>query len=476
MVKIKTSIFPIRLLARIIIEAKTPLAIGNGEKDIITDALVARDFNNLPYIPGTSIAGVVRSMLKQIGVDTDNVFGFQKGKDGWGSKIIFTEAKILDSKHRIVDGMDCNVFESDDLLRHFAQLPIRQHVRINEHGTAVKNGKFDEQIIYSGTRFCFEIEMLAAEKDDKTTNYFNQVLRLITNRTFRIGGGTRCGFGEIEVKEMKYRFLDLRVEDDLQIYIDKSNNLIESAKWGQWNDYSHDETDSKGTKQENERYTRYRLELRPVDFFLFGSGLGDEGADMTPVKTQKIEWNDNHGELKENLVLIPATSVKGALAHRVTYYWNKNNQYYVGDQRAKVGNDNLAVRALFGYEDYEEKTQQRGNLIFSDIIASPEKDKVINHVSIDRFTGGARDGALFTEKTTYGKDKKYTLEIILDAAAFDKVIIEDANIENPKSIIKESLKDALMDICNGMLPLGGGVNRGNGIFNGDLYIDGIKQN
>ena len=62
---IKPTKYTHRFLARLVIEAKTPLAIGSGEKDIISDALVATDVNGLPYIPGTAIAGVVRSLLKQ---------------------------------------------------------------------------------------------------------------------------------------------------------------------------------------------------------------------------------------------------------------------------------------------------------------------------------------------------------------------------------------------------------------------------
>ena len=34
--------------------------------------------------------------------------------------------------------------------------------------------------------------------------------------------------------------------------------------------------------------------------------------------------------------------------------------------------------------------------------------------------------------------------------------------------VGEALEVALQDICKGMLPLGGGVNRGNGIFSGTL--------
>ena len=53
--------------------------------------------------------------------------------------------------------------------------------------------------------------------------------------------------------------------------------------------------------------------------FSFGSGFGDDEADMTPMKAQKVVWEKGIGTLKDNLVLIPATSVKGALAHRVAY-------------------------------------------------------------------------------------------------------------------------------------------------------------
>jgi len=51
--EMKENKFKHRYLARIIFQATTPLAVGSGEKDIMTDALVATDVNGLPYIPGT---------------------------------------------------------------------------------------------------------------------------------------------------------------------------------------------------------------------------------------------------------------------------------------------------------------------------------------------------------------------------------------------------------------------------------------
>lgn len=454
---IKATKYTHRFLARFVIEAKTPLAVGSGEKDIITAALIATDVNRLPYIPGTAIAGIVRSMLEQQGVDTDKFFGFQKKKDGEGSQIIFTEAKILNSKGEVMDGMKLDAFD-DALLGKYKNLPIRQHVRINEKGVTVKDGKFDEQVVYAGTRFCFEMEMVS---DGENYADFERVLKQFRSQTFRIGSGTRCGFGEIDV--VKVWTANLYLKDEMQSYLDKSSNLQESGNWKGWKiENVVSETDT--------NWIEYKLILQPEDFFLFGSGFGDDEADMTPVKAKKVDWSSETGVLKENLVLIPATSVKGALAHRVAYYYNKHSKVFADnlhsdEERQKVvGKHNEAVKALFGSEgdrvDNEMVDQCRGNLIFSDVMEEPMPDKILNHVAIDRFTGGAIDGALFSEKTTWGRNKEFTMAIMADNKA-----LEGENIQ-------ESLEDALMDICKGLLPLGGGVNRGNGVFNGSLMKDG----
>lgn len=445
-----------RFLARFVIEAKTPLAVGSGEKDITTDALVATDLNGLPYIPGTAIAGVVRSMIGEESAKT--FFGYQvpnKKKDGKGSEIIFTEAKILNSKGEVVDGLNIEAIDKDPLLKEYKELPIRQHARIDEKGVTVKGGKFDEQVVFAGTRFCFELEMVS---EGENYDDFELVLSQINNKTFRIGGGTRCGFGEIEVVEMQRAKLDLSKPNELELYLDKSSNLSED-----WNGWQRDENIEKETLSTD--WVEYKLSLQSEDFFLFGSGFGDEDVDMTPVKARKVEWSNGCGKLSDKMVLIPATSVKGALSHRVAFHWNKLNKYYAGNPEAKVGKDNFAVKTLFGSEGEKDgEGQLRGNVIFSDIIEKRNvEDKILNHVAIDRFTGGAMDGALFSEKTTYvrEKDKPFEMTLLVRKEVLCKK-------EKKEVLVEQALEAALQDICKGMLPLGGGVNRGNGIFTGTL--------
>ena len=292
--------------------------------------------------------------------------------------------------------------------------------------------------------------MVSGDKEDEN---FKIILSQLLNNTFRIGSGTRNGFGEIEVVDLQTKTLDLSNSDDLGKYLDKSSAL-NSNFWS--SDYSKPEIVTNG-----DDWIKYELILKPDDFFLFGSGFGDDEADMTPVKGKKVDWSSGKGELQENLVLIPATSVKGALSHRVAFYYNKLNRYFAGNPDAKAGGDNKAVQDLFGYESQDEKIQQRGNLIFSDIIEQKAiKEKILDHVSIDRFTGGAIESALFTEKVNYAKGQDFTMIILAKKDALEGDKVEDA------------FEEALNDICTGMLPLGGGVNRGNGVFKGSVTKNG----
>lgn len=459
-----------RMIARVVVEAATPLSVGSGERNVITDSLVAKDVNGLPYIPATTIAGVLRHA---IGEETANeYFGNpQKGKQT-GSKIIFTEAKLVDKDGKVVDGLR-SIKRQDDFLQHYFNLPIRQHASLNDKGCVNDGGKFDEQIVYKGSRFCFEIEMLSVKEDDEN---FKKVLNVILSSDFKVGSGATCGFGSLKTVSCKTKSLDMDNDDDRDFYADKSSDLSEDWEGEDYPYKGSDDTPCKGidgtpckgsenTPEESgkeQKYTVYELRLTPDDFFLFGFGFGDDDADMTPVKELEVEWDDTgkNAEFSSYEMLIPATSVKGAIAHRVAYHYNKLNEYFVKDDRAKKGSENIAVRELFGFAD-NAGNGQKGNVEISDVFIKEEliKEKVVPHVAIDRFTGGTIDGALYQEKTVYGNSHTVALNI-------------KCRNDEYSTKVCEALEEALKDICRGLLPLGGGVNRGNGTFTGTLTKNG----
>jgi len=463
----------IRYLARIVVETQTPLAVSSGEKNIETDAEIIKDVNGLPYIPATSIAGVVRHAMKESGKDNESKdWGFQitskdgKGK-GAGSRIIFTNANIVDEDGVVVDGI---VEKKSDFLNHFDSLPIRQHARIDHKGVTVKGGKFDEEIVYKGTRFCFEMEYV--NNADKKS-YFDDLISTICPSSLRIGGGTRSGFGKLNIVCIKTKELNLENPEDLKKYIEKSSSLSDMSFWG-------DADDNKASGKTDDGIASYILTIEPDDFFLFGSGFGDDEADMTPISESFISWESGKGEFKDNAVLIPATSVKGAIAHRVAYHYNRLTGRFADkiqeDLEQFTGKNNLAVKCLFGSEgnpsakEKDEKRAVRGNVMISDVIQakSGQPDKLLNHVAIDRFTGGAMEGALFTEKVTDGRGCKYEIDITVDKKGVQQLFNNDKNKKDGEKIdnVYKALECALDDICSGLLPLGGGVNRGNGVFSG----------
>lgn len=446
--------YTFRQLARITIEADTPLAVGSGEKDILTDALVVRDVNNMPYIPGTSITGVLRSAFIEKHKDlVNNIFGFQTKNDGKGSELIVTDAILIGKEGKALDGLQ-TIDINDPFYSNYFNLPIRQHVSMSDKGVAKNTGKFDEQVVYKGSRFVFEMELLSG---DDRTDLMKTLLGMIQGASFRLGGGTRSGFGKIKVIDIQYRNLNLTDAKDLGLYLKKNASLMEN-----WEGYKPLEVE----RESDDSWTTYTLTLTAGDFFLFSSGFGDADADMTPVSERTVIWENGKPKFSDLNVLIPATSVKGAIAHRVAYHWNKLNGRYAENNDCLIGNKNPAIKTLFGYTN--EKEIVRGNVLVSDVFTKGAGEKIINHVAIDRFTGGSIDGALFTEKVINGKGQNYKLVFQVKTSAFTP-IIDDISKEGT---IQQALEDTLKDICNGLLPLGGGTNRGNGIFRGQLTKNG----
>jgi len=456
----KTTKYKHRFLARVIIEAVSPLSVGSGSKHVMTDHLIVRDANGFPYIPGTAIAGILRHAIGE--ELAKPFFGTDEG-NGKGSEIMFSSACLVADSNKIIEG----IFEekNSEYMKLFQTQLIRQHVKLNDKGTTDTGGKFDGEVVYKGTRFCFEIEMVS-EGNDKNINLFEAVLKKLASNSFRIGSGTRSGYGEIKIVECKIKYLDL--EKDLDIYINKSSSLTDEF----WEDKSLDIKDIANdlkASSENTNLIEYKLTLKPDDFFFFGSGFGNEKADMTALTETKIIWDGNNPKLVTNNILIPGSSVKGALSHRTAYHYNKNNCLYVGNDEAKSGNENPAVRELFGYAD-EEKSDNpsvRGKVLISDIIEHiATETKILNHVSIDRFTGGAIEGALFSEEVIYS-EKEFDLNIYVD-------LVEDITCEADIKTPLKAFECALIDVVNGMLPLGGGVNRGHGCFTGKVLKNGNK--
>ncbi len=549
---------PIRHLARITIEAVSPLAIGSGRSGFENERLVIRDANGLPFIPGTSLAGVLRHQMEADGLDRNTlyeIFGFHIENQGQGSRFIFSPGILLASDGKtVLDGLRQIDF-TDDFFKAYQNLPERDHVRINDKGVAVDKGKFREQLVIRGTRFVFEVEFKDGGTEQK---HFQKLLDLIQKPSFRIGAGTRNGFGELKVVELKKCTLNLKDPEELETYLKKSSSLDKQKE------FPGESIKIEKGHQPIGQWTTYSIEISPENYFLFGSGeieldkaiqqvdekeddpIGEETAetrsqwtDQNPKREAYFDWSSGQAVLKNDQksdFIIPGTSIKGALAHRVAFYYNQLNgstiensgtaeiddeelsfnieeaiksfqlnveidkmnyapdspewdrwekeiqgwsieeleswEHYkekitdlvdteVNEKFLPVGENNPAVRALFGYaKDSEEESEQsglRGKVIIPDLTIPKEKveEKVFSHVAIDRFTGGAIDSALFEEKVIRTKES-FPLDIMVETSA----------LKNEK--VRTAWEKALGDLLDGRLALGGNSTKGHGIFKGRI--------
>lgn len=430
-----------KFIAHITFEAKTALKIGSKNADFLQDSPIQKDWNGLPMILGTSLTGVLR---KEFDKNKANIlFGEDKDsnkKDSKGSKTIISNALLLDENLKVKESLLLD-FKESKILQKFIVLPIREHNAMNDKGVTIKNAKFDEEVIYKGTRFKFSIEMLNENEDDK--NNFFQLLDLLSKDSFRIGAGSSKGFGQIKVIEITYDEFDVNSDE----YVNLSSSLNINTKLSKT--YEIKEFD-------DEKYIKYKLILTPDDFFMFGSGFGDDEADMTPVYESVIDYEKK--DLIEEKVLIPASSVKGAISHRTTYYYNLLNKKFIEN-----GCKSEIVESIFGAKKDKEKDSFKGNILISDVYLDKTSSKVFDHVSIDRFTGGAIDSALFQEKTIASKET-FTLEIL----------INKEKVKEKDEVELESFEKALKDITTGMLSLGGATTKGHGIFTGIVLKNGVQ--
>jgi len=413
-----------KFVAHITIEAETPLKVGSRDSDFIQDSVIQKDWNNLPMILGTSLSGVIRKEFDEI--KANEIFGKDEG-----SKVIISNALLVGENKKVNEKL---LLEKSNFLSIFEYLPIREHTAINEKGVAKEHSKFDEEVLFKGTRFKFSIEAITTKEE------FEEILNILYLKTFRIGSGSTKGFGKVKVIEIKTAEFELNSDE----YRDYSSSL------------NYELTNLFTPTIKEERLTHYKLLLQPDNFFMFGSGFGDKYADMTPVFEEVVNYDPCY--LSEKKLLIPATSLKGAIYHRTTFYFNKLNENFILEN----GEDEILYPTeIFGEKkDSETSSGQKGKIYLEDLFLDSYNTKIFDHVAIDRYTGGAIEGALFQEKTaTY--ENEFEINIYLK------------EIEDQKQ--KKAFELALKDITTGMLSLGGATTKGHGIFSGKLFINGEEK-
>ena len=454
----KTQINKAHEIARVTIEFTTPFLVSSGRADFSQDAVPLREMNGLPIIPGTSIAGVLRDAYRAEGEDEREIFGDPgAGDQQSGSMIWISWGHIHNAADQAVEGLlEGGVF--DPVLLNALELDLRDHVRINHRGAVDENGKFDETVVPAGHRFTFD--MMIEDCSDKGA--MGQLLGLLDSDLTRIGRSGRRGLGAFKVHRVQRRSFDMTDPTQAEAFRDLPKELGESID-GSMGEFSPIDSE--------DEWSTFSLTLEPQELWGFNGAEEwkrptdkeeDGPPKFNPVREKRVVWNGQTGSVSAAKMYVPGSSVKGAIAHRVAFHWNVLEKNFademtsIDELRDVCGEGNGAVRELFG-------SMKNGNggaagKVFIDDIALDDSHHSalvkVMHNSLDRFTGGTRQGFLFEERVINGGNP---LTLRIQVRQFEKMA---ANT-------KMAFVRALEDLTNGRLALGAGASRGHGTFRGD---------
>ena len=455
-------------LARLSLECRTPLSIGTGQRDGIFDMQLATDANGLPAIPGTALAGVLRHLYRSTGRrDVDDLFGHADEQSAQASRLQVSWGWICDSHGRPVDRLllDRTVIDQDPLLQHAAGLAnapqIRDRVRIGHRGVAADTAKFDRSVLPAGYRFVVELSLWGNGDDQQA---WHELLALCNSPGFRLGGATRAGLGAIGLVAVDAAEFDLRDPQDAEAF----RHL--------WRHQAPERHLQRIPADPGLATRQFVVRITPNGYWRIGRGShslqqdpNQKQADMLPRSERRVCWQDGRGQLEpQPALLIPASSIKGALAHRIAYHYN----CLIGCFADEMSKDELqawdksshckAVMALFGEASREGQNDRQGRagVLLIDDVYLPSRDyqgklQGIMHNAIDRFTGGVRNGALYEEEMVWRTPVQFTIRVLDDRPLQD----------DPR--IREALARSLNDLCEGRLALGAGSSKGHGYFHGE---------
>lgn len=462
---------------RLVIETTSPMAIQSGGRESLFDTQLARDANGLPYIPATAIAGVWSHLVEsQLG---EQVKLKWFGTTDSSSVISITSGLIHDSTNKPVVGLKSKqVLAEDRLLSVYLQdQPLhRERVKINDRGVAFDSGKFDQLMLPTGTRFSLSFSWSDARLDAEDIAHWQAVLACWADRRFVLGGSTRNGLGQFKVIDHKETLVELKKGADSVSDFVEARDLSQALKGN----------GEPAWARQNKAMLFAELPLQALDNWRCGAGsylLGEDKADadiLTYSETSVI-WQQGKGSLAQPQALLCGSSIKGILAHRIAFHYRRHTQDWAEEFDNKLEREWQEIidrgetlpansfseychqqwqqapeglRGVFGHADKAHHNSFAGCLYVDDSQLDYSHTLIRQHNSIDRFTGGVRQGALYNEQLLY--QPKFTLSLWLSP---------DAELDPPLQL---AIKDTLDDLQQGLLPMGAGSGRGASLVLADV--------
>lgn len=360
-----------RIAVKSLCRFTSPALIGSGFGEN-TDRDILRDSSGRPFLPGSTIAGVLRSLCPQ----AKELFGEDRISPLW-------------------------VFDADlpgDSVTEFDGVALD-----HDNKVALEQKKYDYEAISTGAAFTLRL-LLIIRKNDNAADFedkFLQVIGAIKSGQLAFGAKTRRGFGRVDCITTLKKEFDLAPGnvDILNEWLDFDWNGTDGWQEAKASEYTGD-TDTIIAKLILEGSIMIR------DTRNIYEGLRE--AEKTP--------DYKHISIGGKPVIL-GTSWAGAFRsglHRLLKQRYENADVYLDE--------------VFGFVSEDEKDKSVSKIVFgmSQLkIANKKEDgyRNITRVKIDRFTGGAAAGALFNEKPWYGGETALEIRYPKDDEAIEELIL-----------------------------------------------------
>lgn len=430
-------------VARFTLELCSPMHIGSGSRSAATDAPVVRDAFGDYRIPGSSLAGALRAAC-----GSHSPAWGSAGREGNAASMIeVSDGFLVDFDGKVALGK--RLARETILYRALAE--VQDHVRIgHDSGAAEEGGKFDAEVIPQGTRFRCELVLVqrrgaSAETMVQASSAFKHALWLLHTGDLALGGDVSSGLGVVRMVDQSLTIgdFDMSTRAGLEGARNRPADIGDSAG-------SSDPTPF--LSAEGPHRTGRPIEDQLIDGTVTMRFATDGpllvGGSQRP--SSKSGDDKNHGAdlvFGESLVAdyasralvarpwVPGSSLRGALRHRT---------WHVLEALGRSDAEQI-INEVFGCVD--GGTGRASKVRIHGCFLHDEPRTAIQHVAIDRLTGGSLRGALFSEAPIWREGLKLEMRLTLHGVT---------------AAHAAALAHALIDMGTGHLPIGGGTQRGNG--------------
>lgn len=330
-------------------ELLSPISIGNGD-DLLTDHDCLRNSKGVPFIPGTSLAGVFSHYLSD---EMLALFTPKIGDEYKQSPYYISDANIvLDDKKR-------NVSTS-----------IRDGVKLKPDKIAEDGAKFDFEIVESSTKFDFRIEVIVRDHDniDKMKKVVDVILHGLNSGEILLGYKSKRGYGKVKIEDVKIKeFTKNSLEEML---------LFDKYQMDKYDQYSIPDIDNEN------KYDYIEVHLRQLG----GISIRKYSAKAGEVDFEHVTSNGKP--------VIPGTSWNGLIRRQIAEYLDDDI----------ISNCCVKINDWFGEAKKRDTTGRASNIIIEESIIQDAKRIQITRNKISRFSAGVSNRALFSEVSYFNGD------------------------------------------------------------------------